>query len=225
MRVAFAQIALTCAWAPIALAFPTEDAGLYNFLSRRALSPDNTCGNLYNGNNNGYTCNPNAATGGACCSQYGYCGSTSDYCGAGCQSTFGTCGGSESLPIDPNQCGPSNGNNKCLSGLCCSQNGWCGNTTDYCTAGCQSGFGDCTTTTPGGNGGGDGTCGPQFGNKQCPSGQCCSAAVRVAVCMTPPLLTDHRVIVGLQQNIAQTQIVSSPSAPATRAIPLLDLQL
>lgn len=172
MRLTSAHIVLACAWVPTALARPAEGSGLSHFLSRRAPTPDNTCGNIFNGNNNGYTCVANAPNGGACCSPYGYCGSTADYCGAGCQVDFGTCSGSETVTTDPNQCGPANNNNKCVSGLCCSQNGWCGNTTDYCGAGCQTGFGDCTTTT----GGGDGTCGPAFGNKRCPTGQCCSSA-------------------------------------------------
>ena len=180
MRVTLAPVILASAWATVVLAHPAEDTGLFHYLKTRALSPDNTCGNLFNGNNNNYSCNPNSPNGGPCCSPYGYCGSTSDYCGTGCQSAFGTCSGSEVIPIDPNMCGPTNGNNKCLSGLCCSQAGYCGNTTDYCGAGCQSGFGDCTTTT---GGGGDGTCGPAFGNKQCPSGQCCSAAVCAFSCL------------------------------------------
>ncbi|KAF2660521.1 carbohydrate esterase family 4 protein [Lophiostoma macrostomum CBS 122681] len=29
-------------------------------------------------------------------------------------------------------------------GTCCSVNGWCGSTTDYCGTGCQSAFGSCT---------------------------------------------------------------------------------
>ncbi|TDZ24311.1 Chitin deacetylase [Colletotrichum orbiculare MAFF 240422] len=33
-------------------------------------------------------------SGGSCCSQYNYCGSTDGHCGTGCQSGFGTCGGS-----------------------------------------------------------------------------------------------------------------------------------
>lgn len=174
MKVTFAHIIFASAFAPGALARPREDEGFYHFLSSRALSPDSSCGNLFNGNNKNYTCDPNSPNGGPCCSQYGYCGTTSDYCGTGCQSAFGKCAGSEVIPIDPNVCGPSNGNNKCLSGLCCSHVGYCGNTTDYCGTGCQSGFGDCSTTT---GPVGDGTCGPAFGNKQCPSGQCCSAAV------------------------------------------------
>lgn len=30
---------------------------------------------------------------------------------------------------------------------CCSQYGYCGTTSDYCSTGCQSGFGTCSTTT------------------------------------------------------------------------------
>ena len=50
---------------------------------------------------------------------------------------------------------------------------YCGNTTAYCTSGCQKAFGDCSTSAPDG---GDETCGPAFGNVQCPTGKCCSAA-------------------------------------------------
>lgn len=174
MMFTFTQLVLVLSWISVALARPTEDTELYHFLNSRALTPDNTCGNIFNGNNKNYSCNPQSPSGGPCCSQYGYCGSADAYCGTGCQPDFGTCKGSEVIPIDPNMCGPSNRNNKCLAGLCCSQAGYCGNTTDYCGAGCQSGFGDCSATT---GGGGDGTCGPAFGNKKCPSGQCCSAAV------------------------------------------------
>lgn len=53
-----------------------------------------------------------------------FLGTTTDYCGVGCQPDFGTCSGSEGTPIDPNLCGPANGNNKCLSGLCCSSAGF-----------------------------------------------------------------------------------------------------
>ncbi|KAL8656530.1 MAG: hypothetical protein Q9210_000167 [Variospora velana] len=173
MKPSSAYVVLAAFWASVALARPADDTGLYHLLNTRALSPDNTCGNLFNGNNKNYTCDPKSPTGGSCCSQYGYCGSTADYCGTGCQPTFGTCAGSEVVPIAANLCGPANRNNKCFSGLCCSQAGYCGNTTDYCGAGCRSDFGDCSATT---GPVGDGTCGPAFGNKQCRSGQCCSAA-------------------------------------------------
>lgn len=48
-------------------AHPLTDATLEN-LFKRAVSPDNTCGNLYAGANNGYTCD--TTTAGPCCSQY-----------------------------------------------------------------------------------------------------------------------------------------------------------
>lgn len=58
-------------------------------------------------------------------------------------------------------------------GSCCSASGYCGNTTDHCANGCQSG--PCIV-------GGetfDGTCGPSHGNTVCGAwaqGSCCSAA-------------------------------------------------
>ena len=39
------------------------------------LTPDNTCGNVANGKNKGYTCDPSVSNGGPCCSSSGYCGS------------------------------------------------------------------------------------------------------------------------------------------------------
>lgn len=109
-------------------------------------SPDETCGG-----SNAYIC-----PSGQCCSQYGWCGTTTDYCGTGCQSAFGTCAGGTAPPPPPSggnggtsggtspdeTCGGSNGYT-CPSGQCCSQWGWCGTTTDYCGAGCQSAFGTC----------------------------------------------------------------------------------
>ncbi|KAH6855887.1 carbohydrate-binding module family 18 protein [Chaetomium sp. MPI-CAGE-AT-0009] len=51
-------------------------------LSRRDVSPDNTCGE----ENSGYTCPGEAA----CCSQHGFCGSTDEFCltTAQCQPDF-----------------------------------------------------------------------------------------------------------------------------------------
>ncbi|KAG7077227.1 chitin deacetylase [Colletotrichum scovillei] len=67
---------------------------------------------------------------------------------------------------------------------CCSVNGWCGSTNDYCLAtnGCQTGFGTCTNDgsppAGGGDGGdsGSGVCGPDNGNAKCAANECCSAA-------------------------------------------------
>ncbi|KAL8997485.1 MAG: hypothetical protein Q9169_003265 [Polycauliona sp. 2 TL-2023] len=112
MLMTVAHIVLACAWAPAVLARPADDSGLSHLLESRAPTPDNTCGNVFNGNNKGYTCDAKAANGGACCSSYGYCGSTAAYCGTGCQKDFGTCTGSDTIPpTDPNKCGSTNGNN------------------------------------------------------------------------------------------------------------------
>ncbi|GMH21843.1 hypothetical protein Nepgr_023686 [Nepenthes gracilis] len=46
------------------------------------------------------------------------------------------------------QCGQQAGGALCHSGLCCSQWGWCGTTSDYCGNGCQSQCGGTATTPP-----------------------------------------------------------------------------
>lgn len=48
-------------------------------------------------------------------------GKTSDYCGTGCQIEFGTCGSPSEKSLY--ECGSTNGNLICDSGLCCSQFG------------------------------------------------------------------------------------------------------
>ncbi|TDZ21906.1 Chitin deacetylase [Colletotrichum orbiculare MAFF 240422] len=88
-----------------------------------------------------------------------------------------------------NTCGTTgNGGNpsaySCPTSLpCCSVNGWCGATDDYCLAsnGCQGQFGTCTQDgNPGDNGdqgsSGTGLCGPDNGNAVCGPNECCSAA-------------------------------------------------
>lgn len=45
-------------------------------------------------------------------------GKTSEYCGTGCQINFGVCG--DLTPQATLKCGPSNNNEICQSGLCCS---------------------------------------------------------------------------------------------------------
>lgn len=59
-------------------AVPTESpgsqlSGLHSLVGR-ALTTDNTCGNVFAGNGKNYTCDPALAQGGACCSGSGYCG-------------------------------------------------------------------------------------------------------------------------------------------------------
>ncbi|KAK6082955.1 polysaccharide deacetylase [Seiridium cupressi] len=46
-------------------------------------------------------------------------------------------------PSPDDTCGGSNGYT-CTDNLCCSQYGWCGDTSEYCGTGCQSPFGRCT---------------------------------------------------------------------------------
>jgi hypothetical protein len=72
MRTNFVMLGF--ALAAMSSALPTEDAGLYDFLSKRAVSPDNTCGNVYAGANKSYSCDATLNSGG-CCSQYGTCAS------------------------------------------------------------------------------------------------------------------------------------------------------
>ncbi|KAI8806234.1 putative chitin deacetylase, partial [Cladochytrium replicatum] len=54
----------------------------------------------------------------------------------------------------------------CPTNSCCSQYGFCGNTTAHCDNGCQSAFGSCNPPV--------GRCGPYDGGATCPKGQCCS---------------------------------------------------
>ncbi|KAK2010409.1 chitin recognition protein [Colletotrichum eremochloae] len=84
---------------------------------------------------------------GFCCSKFGFCGTASEYCGAGCQPAFGTCA-TGGLPTSTNgSCGAGKATCK-GNGIyqCCSQWGFCGNSDEYCGAGCQSGFGICRIT-------------------------------------------------------------------------------
>ncbi|PVH85606.1 carbohydrate esterase family 4 protein [Cadophora sp. DSE1049] len=172
MRTSLVRLAAGLSLSGVSCALPAEDTGLHNILSKRlVVSPDNTCGTLFNGANNNYSCDA-TVNAGACCSQYGYCGNTTDYCGAGCQSSFGTCSTITTPPgEDDFTCGPTNGRKTCASGLCCSQNGYCGNTADYCDAGCQPSFGICAPESDPAPGG---TCGPNFGGAKCSDNQCCS---------------------------------------------------
>ncbi|CAG8978235.1 hypothetical protein HYALB_00010726 [Hymenoscyphus albidus] len=123
----------------------TALAGVLDFpLSRRAVSPDNTCGTKGTGGTpNAYTCPTELP----CCSSNGFCGSTDAYClvGGGCQSPFGTCKTPEAEsppPTTPSggECGPGKGS--CGPTECCSGAGFCGTGLDFCQApDCQFNFG------------------------------------------------------------------------------------
>ena len=77
MRLTLVQLAVGLGLAGLGLALPSEDLRLRSYLSGRALTPDNTCGNIQNGNNKGFTCDPSNANGGGCCSASGWCGEDS----------------------------------------------------------------------------------------------------------------------------------------------------
>ncbi|KAI2616579.1 carbohydrate-binding module family 18 [Hypoxylon sp. NC1633] len=175
------------------------------YLYRRDVSPDLTCGNAGVGTS-GYTC-PDSL----CCSQYGYCGNTTDYCSTGCQSQFGICSGSGGDgdggtgdngdgEISPDlTCGTTGAGEHgyiCPTGMCCSQYGYCGNSTDYCLTGCQAAFGTCTAGGGGtGSGSGNGRCGPDYGNAVCSATECCSASGYCGTttdhCSAPDCLFDY----------------------------------
>lgn len=70
MRANLISLAFSFGLVGLGYALPTDDAGLYSFLSRRAVSPDNTCGDVFGGANKSYTCDATVNEGG-CCSQYG----------------------------------------------------------------------------------------------------------------------------------------------------------
>ncbi|KAF2645096.1 glycoside hydrolase/deacetylase [Massarina eburnea CBS 473.64] len=123
----------------------------------QSVSTDGTCGGT-----TGSTCQ--SSTFGNCCSVSGWCGSTTDYCGTDCQTGFGTCGTtgttttavsttatptSSAKPVSSDGTCAGTAGQTCQGssfGNCCSQYGWCGSTTDHCTAssGCNAAFGTCS---------------------------------------------------------------------------------
>ncbi|TVY68383.1 Lectin-B [Fusarium oxysporum f. sp. cubense] len=112
---------------------------------------------------------------GDCCSGSGWCGDKTDHCGAGCQNGFGTCTGGDSGNVSTDgSCGKNGKTCKGSAfGDCCSAEGYCGKTDDFCTAGCQSNFGTCAAETDIST---DGFCGKN--GKVCKGskyGDCCSA--------------------------------------------------
>ncbi|KAI0829960.1 carbohydrate-binding module family 18 [Hypoxylon sp. FL0890] len=175
------------------------------WLSQRDDSPDLTCGNSGAGTA-GYTCPDNL-----CCSQNGYCGNTTDYCLTGCQSQFGTCSGSGGDgdegsgddgdgEISPDlTCGTTGAGEHgyiCPTSMCCSQYGYCGNSTGYCERGCQLAFGVCESGSDNNTGTStDGRCGPNFDNEVCDATECCSAAgycgTTTDYCRAPDCLFDY----------------------------------
>lgn len=67
-------LVLSCLGSILAFPFPWKETRVRSFLTGRALTPDNTCGNVQNGQNKGYSCDPSIENGGGCCSSSGFCG-------------------------------------------------------------------------------------------------------------------------------------------------------
>ncbi|OAA53717.1 chitin deacetylase [Cordyceps fumosorosea ARSEF 2679] len=104
------------------------------------VSPDQTCGG-----SSGNTCQGSRF--GNCCSFWGFCGSSNKYCGTGCDVDFGTCNN-----VSPGISDTTNGlcgakfAATCLnygSKRCCSESGYCGDSSAHCGAGCQDDYGRC----------------------------------------------------------------------------------
>ncbi|CAI2161993.1 8078_t:CDS:2 [Funneliformis geosporum] len=102
-------------------------------------------------------CNKNKKCPGTkCCTNKGNCVDAKN-CGKSCQKLLGKCNppptippttpttSPKDLPISADgNCGEAAGT-RCEDGVCCSQFGFCGVTTDHCQTGCQSSFGTCGT--------------------------------------------------------------------------------
>jgi len=73
-----------------------------------------------------------------------------------------------------NKCGPNNNNTKCPNNLCCSSNGWCGNTNEYCVNSVYKSYdGDIIDNTKISIST-DNKCGINNNNTKCSNGVCCS---------------------------------------------------
>ena len=155
MRASAMQLLVGLALAGLGSAGVALDGKLLrSALVKRAVTPDNTCGLVNGGANNGYTCaGSNLPNGGQCCSASGYCGASDGYCGTGCQAAYGTCGTGTTTAAPPAgpttttatiptptgppntntyECGKQFGNQICADTYCCSQNGYCGKPLPHC---------------------------------------------------------------------------------------------
>lgn len=74
--------------------------------------------------------------------------STIDYCGDGCQLKYGHCNKTVGEPSNDGTCAGDTGFTCKGSGFgnCCSQYHFCGSSGEFCGSGCESGFGDCSSS-------------------------------------------------------------------------------
>ncbi|ORX75479.1 hypothetical protein BCR32DRAFT_329792 [Anaeromyces robustus] len=132
--------------------------------------------------NNNTKCGPNygSCPDNLCCSKQGYCGKTDDYCNVlnGCQNEYGLCyeydDDDDDNDDDGNikECGEGYGS--CSNSKCCSKNGRCGTTDDYCNInkGCQIDYGLCYKPISDIREGSGKPCGRNYGS--CDFPECCS---------------------------------------------------
>jgi len=110
-----------------------------------------------------------------CCSKNGLCGSTDDHCSVkkGCQLKYGLCYDSSDNDTPVKKCGPGVGS--CPNNQCCSMQGSCGSTDDYCNIrkGCQLSYGLCYESPENDTPSKEQQCGPNIG--VCPDNLCCSS--------------------------------------------------
>lgn len=117
---------------------------------------------------------------GECCSAFGHCGFGPKFCNGDSQVAYNHTnvakhGDLETYGKQPQvggyKCGKQNEGKVCPDGLCCSVNGWCGNSVAHCSVDCQSEFGLCSSSLKLA-----GRCGLSFGSQTCQNGgECCSA--------------------------------------------------
>lgn len=129
-----------------------------------------------------------------CCGASGYCGGGALFCGSGC--LYGACWDEESKDdAPPPMCGWQANGATCENDLCCSEHGYCGDSLEYCSMGCQSGAcyahhsenimpadperGEEKENTDDDGSKGEATsppiCGWQAGDAICPDESCCSS--------------------------------------------------
>lgn len=139
-----------------------------------APSPDGDAPEMCGSAAGNASCGDGFTSDGPCCSEYGYCGTTVEHCGAGCQPEFGSCDPMSDPMPESDLCGMAAGGASCPDGTCCSEYGFCGDTSEHCGVGCQPEYGTCSPADP--QPPTPTMCGAAAGGASCEAGACCSQA-------------------------------------------------
>lgn len=137
-----------------------------------APSPDGDAPEMCGSAAGNASCGDGFTSDGPCCSEYGYCGTTVEHCGAGCQPEFGSCDPMSDPMPESDLCGMAAGGASCPDGTCCSEYGFCGDTSEHCGVGCQPEYGTCSPADP--QPPTPTMCGAGAGGTSCAAGACCS---------------------------------------------------